>query len=92
MRSEVLVGAAGHGDVPASDGAPTPGLRVVAALDGRPVAARARSTGPTFGTAAYRLLPDRSAVLIEARSTVGPITFGALGITGTIGVHAVGER
>ena len=32
----------------------------------------------------YHVLPDRSAVLIEARSTVGPITFGALGLTGLI--------
>ncbi len=32
----------------------------------------------------YRVLPDRSAVLIEARSTVGPITFGAVGLTGLI--------
>lgn len=32
----------------------------------------------------YEVVPDRSAVLIEARSTVGPITFGAVGLTGTI--------
>jgi hypothetical protein len=30
------------------------------------------------------VVPDRSVVLIEARSTVGPITFGAVGVTGTI--------
>ncbi len=30
----------------------------------------------------YHVLPDRSAVLIEARSTVGPITFGAVGLSG----------
>jgi DNA-binding PadR family transcriptional regulator len=32
----------------------------------------------------FRVVPERSAVLIEARSSVGPITFGAVGITGTI--------
>lgn len=32
----------------------------------------------------YRVLPERSAVLIEARSTVGPITFGAVGLTGLL--------
>ncbi len=32
----------------------------------------------------FRVVPDRSVVLIEARSTVGPITFGAVGVTGTI--------
>jgi hypothetical protein len=32
----------------------------------------------------FRLLEDRSVALVEARSTVGPITFGCIGITGTI--------
>jgi polyisoprenoid-binding protein YceI len=32
----------------------------------------------------FRLVPDRSVVLIEVRSTVGPISFGALGVTGTV--------
>jgi PadR family transcriptional regulator PadR len=32
----------------------------------------------------FRLVPERSVALIEARSTVGPITFGAIGVTGTI--------
>jgi DNA-binding PadR family transcriptional regulator len=32
----------------------------------------------------YRLVPDRSAVLIEVRSTVGPLSFGAMGVTGTV--------
>jgi PadR family transcriptional regulator PadR len=32
----------------------------------------------------FAVVPDRSVVLIEARSTVGPITFGAVGISGTI--------
>jgi hypothetical protein len=30
------------------------------------------------------VVPDRSVVLIEARSTVGPISFGAIGITGYV--------
>jgi hypothetical protein len=37
-------------------------------------------------------VPERSAVLIEARSSVGPITFGALGITGQIRVLAAGDQ
>jgi hypothetical protein len=32
----------------------------------------------------FELLAERSALLIEARSSVGPITFGAIGITGWI--------
>ena len=32
----------------------------------------------------FRLVPDRSVVLIEVRSTVGPLSFGAIGITGSI--------
>jgi PadR family transcriptional regulator PadR len=36
------------------------------------------------GTGRYVVAPERSAVLVEARSTVGPITFGALGITGFV--------
>ena len=36
------------------------------------------------GVQRFCVSPDRSAVLIEARSTVGPITFGAIGIVGWI--------
>jgi PadR family transcriptional regulator PadR len=32
----------------------------------------------------FRLDPERSAVLIDVRSTVGPISFGTVGISGTI--------
>ena len=32
----------------------------------------------------FRLIPDRSAVLNEVRSTVGPLSFGAIGVTGTV--------
>ncbi len=38
----------------------------------------------------FRVEPDRSVVLIEARSSVGPISFGAIGVTGEIEA-AVGE-
>jgi polyisoprenoid-binding protein YceI len=40
-------------------------------------------------TSRFRLVPERSVALVEARSSVGPITFGAIGVTGTIdvGVH-----
>lgn len=46
----------------------------------------------------FRLVPDRSVVLIEVRSTVGPISFGAIGVTGWVearlagGVIAAGAR
>jgi PadR family transcriptional regulator, regulatory protein PadR len=36
---------------------------------------------------AFELDPERSAVLIDVRSTAGPLSFGTLGVTGTI--HAV---
>jgi DNA-binding PadR family transcriptional regulator len=32
----------------------------------------------------FHLLPERSVVLIDVRSTVGPISFGALGVAGTV--------
>lgn len=32
----------------------------------------------------FRLVPDRSVVLIEVRSTVGPISFGSIGVTGFV--------
>jgi DNA-binding PadR family transcriptional regulator len=38
----------------------------------------------------YRLVPDRSVVLIEVRSTAGPLSFGSIGVTGSI-VAAVGD-
>ena len=37
----------------------------------------------------FRVVPDRSVVLIEVRSTVGPLSFGALGLTGTIDADIV---
>jgi hypothetical protein len=35
-------------------------------------------------TSRFRLVPDRSVVLVEVRSTVGPISFGALGVNGWV--------
>lgn len=35
------------------------------------------------GPGCFRILPERSAILIEVRSTVGPITFGAMGLRGS---------
>jgi DNA-binding PadR family transcriptional regulator len=32
----------------------------------------------------FCLIPDRSVVLIEVRSTVGPLSFGSIGVTGSI--------
>jgi DNA-binding PadR family transcriptional regulator len=36
------------------------------------------------GPSRYQLVPDRSVALIEVRSTVGPISFGAIGVSGWI--------
>jgi PadR family transcriptional regulator PadR len=68
------------------------GLRVVPAPGERLAAARRTGDGSDVHRCTYHLLPERSAVLIEARSSVGPITFGALGITGTVSVQAIGEQ
>jgi hypothetical protein len=43
-------------------------------------------------TSRFRVVPDRSVVMIDARSSVGPITFGAIGVTGTIEVAVAGRR
>jgi DNA-binding PadR family transcriptional regulator len=37
----------------------------------------------------FSLVPDRSAVLIDVRSTVGPISFGTIGLSGTINAGVV---
>ena len=45
------------------------------------------ATEPQTATAelsSFELDPERSAVLIDVRSTVGPLSFGTLGVTGTI--------
>ncbi|MEY2401559.1 MAG: PadR family transcriptional regulator, regulatory protein PadR [Ilumatobacteraceae bacterium] len=43
-------------------------------------------------TSRFRVVPDRSAVMINARSSVGPITFGAIGVRGFIEVSVAGRR
>jgi hypothetical protein len=53
----------------------TPGRHEEASAEGRGEPAAS-------GRRRYVLIPDRSALLIEARSTVGPISFGTLGLTG----------
>jgi DNA-binding PadR family transcriptional regulator len=40
----------------------------------------------------FRVVPDRSVVMIDARSSVGPITFGAIGVTGYIEAAVAGRR
>ncbi len=40
----------------------------------------------------FRVVADRSAVMINARSSVGPITFGAIGVTGVIEAALAGRR
>jgi DNA-binding PadR family transcriptional regulator len=37
----------------------------------------------------FSLVPDRSAVLIDVRSTVGPISFGTVGLSGTINAGVI---
>jgi hypothetical protein len=32
----------------------------------------------------FVLVPDRSVILVEVRSSVGPISFGAIGVTGSV--------
>lgn len=48
----------------------------------RTVPTRLDDDAPT--TRRFEVIGERSAVLIEARSTVGPITFGTVGITGSV--------
>ena len=43
-------------------------------------------------TCTFRVVPDRSVVMINARSSVGPITFGAIGVTGSIQATVAGRR
>jgi DNA-binding PadR family transcriptional regulator len=43
-------------------------------------------------TSRFRVVADRSAVMINARSSVGPITFGAIGVTGFIEAAVTGRR
>ena len=58
-----------------------------AAASATAVARRARVTSSRF-----RVVPDRSVGVIDARSSVGPITFGAVGVTGVIEAAVAGRR
>lgn len=59
-------------------------------LDLDPLACSERPVGASSGVAAssepgrFRLVADRSVVLIDVRSTVGPLSFGAIGVRGSI--------
>lgn len=48
------------------------------------VTATGRSARPTASRRRYRLIAGRSVVLIEVRSTVGPLSFGAIGASGWV--------
>jgi PadR family transcriptional regulator PadR len=62
----------------------------VTSVAGEATSASATATGATpdggrdDAPSRFRVLPDRSVALIEARSTVGPITFGVIGVAGTV--------
>jgi DNA-binding PadR family transcriptional regulator/polyisoprenoid-binding protein YceI len=67
---------------PASSASP-PSRRRRSADPGR----RPATSGPAAGERGrrrYTIVPDRSVVLVEARSSVGPISFGGIGVTGVI--------
>jgi len=54
-------------------------------VDRREAAGEAGDRGTEVSElSSFELDPDRSAVLIDVRSTVGPLSFGTLGVTGTI--------
>ena len=82
-RHLVPVGpASGRPTTPASGRPATPPSGRPAA-DPRPSGVRAPvGTPPPAGR--YRLVADRSVVLIEVRSTVGPLQFGTVGVSGWI--------
>ncbi len=76
-------------------------VSATAESDHRPRMAGPRTAAPTTAAAPgdpapvtrrrrYRLVPERSVVLVEARSTVGPISFGALGLTGVVELDVAG--
>jgi PadR family transcriptional regulator PadR len=60
----------------------SPGHRRLVPLD-TAAAATSRLRDPARA-ASIRLIPERSVVLIEVRSTVGPLSFGAIGLTGFV--------
>ncbi len=52
-------------------------------------ARRTRRVAPPIGPRRFRLVPARSVLLVDVRSSVGPISFGAVGLTGTIDADVV---
>jgi DNA-binding PadR family transcriptional regulator len=53
----------------------------------------ARSGDPLpVPTSRFRIVANRSAVMINARSSVGPITFGAIGVQGHLEAAVVGRK
>ena len=66
-----------------SDRSPEPAAVAYGACTGSGDRSEPRAAEPTERRR-FRLIPDRSAVLIEVRSTVGPLSFGAIGVTGTV--------
>jgi PadR family transcriptional regulator PadR len=55
----------------------------LAKIDARPAPAR---------RGRFRLIPDRSVVLLDVRSTVGPLSFGAIGLTGSLVADIADDR
>ena len=47
-----------------------------------PTSEHAPAADQVATTSRFRVVPERSVVMIDARSSVGPITFGAVGVTG----------
>jgi DNA-binding PadR family transcriptional regulator len=60
-------------------------------LPARQEGERAPNPDKRQSPAIFRVVPERSAVLIEARSSVGPITFGAVGVSGSISAEIDGR-
>jgi DNA-binding PadR family transcriptional regulator len=85
--------ALGFGWSPVS---PTSAARGLVRLDGEPPASEGvrsgfipaeeleEGAGLPAGVERFQLIPDRSVVLIEVRSTVGPLAFGAVGVDGWV--------
>ncbi len=82
--------ALGFGWSPVATTAPAPRRLAPVDADRRSADAGSATTGrqirtlPAATPRRFRLVPDRSVVMVEVRSTVGPISFGALGVTGWV--------